>query len=103
MPDNQSAAEFDQKINESGSDEDLVLCEGSNNKYSDDNEGGDSAELLTQFRSSQITRPHARAMATVGCGGVTPPQATSLSAKLLRIKVLSAIFRKSILLQEDDS
>ena len=36
-------------------------------------------------------------------GSVTPPQASSLSAKLLRIKVLSAIFRKSILSQEDDS
>ena len=30
-------------------------------------------------------------------GGVTPPQAESLSANLLRIKVLSAIFRNSIL------
>ena len=38
-----------------------------------------------------------------GVGGVTPPQASSLSAKLLRIKVLSAIFRKSILSQEDDN
>ena len=44
-----------------------------------------------------------RAVATVGCGGCNTPQASSLSAKLLRIKVLSAIFRKSILSQEDDS
>ena len=42
-------------------------------------------------------------MDTGGCGGVTPPQASSLSANLLRIKVLSAIFRKAILSQEDDS
>ena len=36
-------------------------------------------------------------------GGVTPPQAESLSANLLRIKVLSAIFRNSILSQKDNS
>ena len=52
---------------------------------------------------SQIIYDGSRAVATVGCGGCNTPQASSLSAKLLRIKVLSAIFRQSILSQEDDS
>ena len=37
-----------------------------------------------------------RAVATEGCGGCNTPQASSLSENLLRIKVLSAIFRKYI-------
>ena len=43
------------------------------------------------------------AVATGGCGGCDTPQAESLSANLLRIKVLSAIFRNSILSQKDNS
>ena len=46
--------------NESDSDEDLVLCDSSNDNYSDGDEGGHSAELLTQLRSRGITRPHTR-------------------------------------------
>ena len=61
---------------------------------------------IRDILSSRDTWLPIRAVATVGCGGggvTPPPQASSLSAKLLRIKVLSAIFRKSILSQEDDS
>ena len=43
------------------------------------------------------------AVATGGCGGCDTPQTESLSANLLRIKVLSAIFRNSILSQKDNS
>ena len=60
-------------------------------------------QLTEDFLIANTTMVPGRAVATVGYGGVTPPQASSLSAKLLRLKVLSAIFRKSILSQEDDS
>ena len=56
----------------------------------------------TAIEANQLCEVQGRGYSGVW-GGVTPPQASSLSAKLLRIKVLSAIFRKSILSQEDDS
>ena len=50
-----------------------------------------------------LSYPHYQGRGYRGVRGCNTPQASSLSANLLRIKVLSAIFRKSILSQEDDS
>jgi len=61
---------------------------------------------LVQFSAQEpltICRNTMLQNSVVATGGCNTPQASSLSAKLLRIKVLSAIFRKSILSQEDDS
>ena len=46
--------------NESDSGEDLVLCDSSSDNDSDGDEGGHSAELLTQLRGSGMTIPHTR-------------------------------------------